>query len=404
MVLVRSVRTVSFIATGSVAWSLGSSSSMLRDHLNGVGAGLALDVDNHRRGFVHPGSQLGIFDTIADSGYVGEHDRGAVFIGNNEVAIAGAGKQLVIGIDLKILRRAVEAALGGVHTFGGERIAHIFKIDAVGSEGHGIDLDANGRLLSAADGDQADPAELRNLGSEAGVDQVFDARERHGGGGEGEGKDGRVRGIGFAVDRRDGKVGGQVTLRGVDGGLHFLLSNVNVEVQIKLQHDDGAAIRAGGGHLREPGYLAELALERRGDGRRHDLWAGARVEGLHLDGGIIGLGQRGDGEGGVGRESNDHDRHHQECGCDRPKYEVARRIQRVCPAPPFPANVPAASPLPVTVSCGDSWISTLVPSCNLSKPVSETVSPGLSPWTAETLPSVVCSTMFWMDAVLLLTL
>ena len=331
MVLVRSVRTVSFTAAGSVAWSLGSSSSMARDHLNGIGAGLALDVDNDRRGFVHPGGKLGVFDTVAHPGYIGEHDGGAVFVGDDEVAIAGAREQLVIGIDLEILCRAVEAALGGVHAFGGERIAQVFKIDAVGSQRRGVGLYADSGLLSAADGDQADAAELRNLGSEAGVDQVFDARERHGFGGEREGEDGRVGGIRFAVDGRDGKVGRQVALRGVDGRLHFLLGDVDVEVQGKLQHDDGAAVGAGGGHLREPGYLAELALERRGDGGRHDLRAGPGIEGLHLDGGVIRFRQRGDGQGGVGGQSDDQDRDHQECGCDRPKYEGARRIQRVCP-------------------------------------------------------------------------
>ena len=342
MVLVRSVRTVSLIGGGKRGLELGQQLFDACDHLNGIGAGLALDVDNHGRGFVHPGGELGVFDTVADPGYVGEHDRGAVLIGDDEIPVACAREQLIVGIDLKILRRAVEAALGGVHAFGGERIAQVFKIDAVGSERRGVGLDADGRLLSAADGDQADAAELRNLGSEAGVDQVFDPRERHGVGSEREGKDGRIRGIGFAVDGRHGKVGGQVALRGVDGGLHFLLGDVDVEVQRKLQHDDGAAIGAGGGHLREPGYLAELALERRGDRGRHDLRAGAGIEGLHLDGGVVGLRQRRDGEGGVGGETNDQDRDHQECGCDGPKYKDARRIQRVCPAALFPARVPAA--------------------------------------------------------------
>ena len=59
---------------------------------------------------------------------------------------------------------------------------------------------------------------------------------------------------------------------------------------------------------------------------RHDLRAGAGIEGLHLDGGVVGFRQRGDRERGVSGESNDQDRDHQKCGCDRPKDEGARRI------------------------------------------------------------------------------
>ena len=90
MVLVRSVSTVSLTAAGSVAWSLGSSSSILFDHLNGIGAGLPLDVDNDGRGFVHPGGELGVFDTVTDLRYVGEHDRCAVLVGDDEITIAFA--------------------------------------------------------------------------------------------------------------------------------------------------------------------------------------------------------------------------------------------------------------------------------------------------------------------------
>src|SRR6185312_10248123 len=66
--------------------------------------------------------------------------------------------------------------------------------------------------------------------------QVFQAqavrRQRH---------DGRIGGIDFAVNRRVRQVARQKSCRGVDGGLNFLLSNVNVLFQIELQSNDRTA-------------------------------------------------------------------------------------------------------------------------------------------------------------------
>ena len=106
---------------------------------------------------------------------------------------------------------------------------------------------------------------------------------------------GRVGRIDLAVDRRVRQVARQEGAGGVDGGLHLLLRDVDVEVERELQRDERGAERAGGRHLLEAGELAELALERRGHGRRHDLGAGAGIEGEDLDGRIVHLGQRRDG-------------------------------------------------------------------------------------------------------------
>jgi len=70
-------------------------------------------------------------------------------------------------------------------------------------------LDADGRLLAAADGDEADIFELGNFGSEARVHQIFDLRERNGTGGNGQSEDGRVGRISFAVDRGAGRLAGR---------------------------------------------------------------------------------------------------------------------------------------------------------------------------------------------------
>ncbi len=96
----------------------------------------------------------------------------------------------------------------------------------------------------------------------------------------------------FAVERRRRKIGRQKGARRVDGLLHFLLGDIDIQTEIELQRDDGAAVGTGGGHLLEAGHLAELALERSGDRGRHHVGAGARIKRDHLDGGIVHFGQR----------------------------------------------------------------------------------------------------------------
>ena len=58
IVIVRSVRTATSIAAGSDACSCGQQRLDAVDHLDDVGAGLALDVEDDRGHAVHPGAEL----------------------------------------------------------------------------------------------------------------------------------------------------------------------------------------------------------------------------------------------------------------------------------------------------------------------------------------------------------
>ena len=78
-------------------------------------------------------------------------------------------------------------------------------------------------------------------------------------------------------------------------------------------------VGTGGGHLLEPGHLAELALERRGDRRRHHVRAGAGIESDDLDGRIIHLRQGGNGQLLVGHRARQQNADHQQGGGDRPE-------------------------------------------------------------------------------------
>src|SRR6059058_3957476 len=64
--------------------------------------------------------------------------------------------------------------------------------------------------------------------------------------------------------------------------LQFVL-DLNIDVEHELQGDEGASERTRRGHLIQPGDLAELAFERRGHRRSHDLGAAAGIKRLHLN-------------------------------------------------------------------------------------------------------------------------
>src|SRR5205814_3118565 len=103
---------------------------------------------------------------------------------------------------------------------------------AVGSERGGIGLNANGWALTAADADEANAGELRNFLRKIGVGQIFDAVKRKRLGAKREREDGCIGGIDFAIDGRIGNTWRKKIGCGVDGGLNFLLGNINVQVEI----------------------------------------------------------------------------------------------------------------------------------------------------------------------------
>ena len=83
-------------------------------HLYDIGARLSLDIDNHCRVFVHPGRLPDILGIVNDGCHIGEQDRGAVIISDDQRLILLAGEQLVIGAQYRCLSGTVEAALGQV--------------------------------------------------------------------------------------------------------------------------------------------------------------------------------------------------------------------------------------------------------------------------------------------------
>ena len=81
---------------------------------------------------------------------------------------------------MKICRRTFEIAFRLIDVRGGQRRPDIFETQTVCGKFCRIDADPYSGLLAAADSDQTDSGQLRNLLREGGIRQIFDFRKRQG--------------------------------------------------------------------------------------------------------------------------------------------------------------------------------------------------------------------------------
>ena len=302
MVVVRSVSTCTSRFPGRVDCSCGSS-ALIRSTTSITLARLALDVQHHRRQVVGPGGQAHVLGVVLDAGDVADAQRRAVLVGDDQVAVGVGRAQLVVGVQGRGTGRAVEAALGAVEVVAGHRAAQVLQAQPGRRQRRRVGAHPHRRTLAAADADQADPGDLRDLLCQAGIHQVLDLRQRHAIGHHRQGQDRCVRRVHLAEHRLVRQVVGQQALRGVDRRLDFLLGDIEVALQAELQSDHRGAAGTAGRHLVEPRNLPELVLQRRGDRRGHDLRAGTGVQGDHLDGRVVHFRQRRDRQEAVGDQA-----------------------------------------------------------------------------------------------------
>ena len=311
---------------GSDARSSGRMFVDAPDDVDDVRARLAPDVEYQGRRRVHPAAQLRVLGALCEGRDVAQAHRRIVPVGDDEVRVIGGALQLIVGVDRVRARRPVERALRAVLVRDVYRRPQIVEIEPVRGERARIDDDPDRGTLAAADADDADPLELRNLLGDARVGEILDLRQRHDLRGDAERQYRRVRGVHFRVDRRRGQILRQEVLRCADRRLDLLLGDVDRERQVELQCDDGGAGGTRRRHLREARHLAELLLEGRRDRRGDDVGARAGVERLHLDGRVGDLGQRRQRQREIRHEADREDRRHQQRRRDRALDEEARRI------------------------------------------------------------------------------
>ena len=279
--------------------------------LDDVGARLALDVHDHRRGLVHPGGLLHVLGIVDRIGDVGQLHRRAVAIGDDQRPVVLARQELIVRADDRSPSRAVERALGLIDVGGSHHRAQVFKGQSVGGQGSRVGLNPHGRPLPAADADEPHARQLRNLLGKPGIREIFNLRQGHGVRRQRQRQNRRIGRVDLVVDGRVRKILRQESRRRIDGRLHLLFGHVQAEVQAELQRDDRAATRTGRRHLFQAGHLPELAFQRGGDGGRHHVRTRARVEGDDLDGRVIHLREGGDRQLSVGQNAGEQNRRHQ---------------------------------------------------------------------------------------------
>ncbi len=293
---------------GLQLWQQGAHAVHHRDH---VRAGLALDVDQHRRRGTGPGRELPVLGPVFHRGHVAQAQRCGVAVGQDQLPVLLHRAHLVIGIKHDRAGGAIEAALGQVDVGGPNRVADMRHAQAIGGLRGRVDLDAHRRTLPAGQADQANARQLRQALCHARVDQVIHLRQGQALRSYGQSQNRRVGGIDLAVHRRHRQVVGQETVGGVDRCLHFLLSHAQCNVQGELQGDHRRTPGAGGRHLLQPGNLPQLALQRRGHGTGGHARARAWIQRGHLDDRVVHLRQGGDRQQPIRQHAGQQQRHHQ---------------------------------------------------------------------------------------------
>ena len=149
-------------------------------HGNDIGAGLPLNIEDDGGLDARPGGKLFILGALGDRGDVGEPDRRAVPVGDDEVPVIGDALQLIIGIDRISPLQAVESSLGAIDIGIGDGGAQIIEIEAIGGDRARIDFDAHRRPLAATEAHDPDARHLRNLLGKPRVGEFLDLCQRQG--------------------------------------------------------------------------------------------------------------------------------------------------------------------------------------------------------------------------------
>src|SRR6266849_11196172 len=180
---------------------------------------------------------MNIFDPVLDVGNVGQPDRSAVLVGDDQVTILIGAENLIVVANRPRIRGVAKFALGSVGVCLVERGADGVQTHAQLVQKHGIDFGADSWFGAAAVKDLPDAIYLGQFLGENRVRGVVDFGERDGVGAECQDQDGRIRRVDLAIGRIAGKVGGQLAARRIDGGLHVASGGIDVAAEVELEND-----------------------------------------------------------------------------------------------------------------------------------------------------------------------
>ena len=295
------------------------------DGLDDVCARLAVDDDDDRRLAIQVAGSADVLRGVYDVGHIGQADSRAAVIADHQGFVLVRVGDLVIGDDVRGDQVVGDLAGGLMGILQAEHGLDVLQREAHAAELRGIDFHAHGRERASAHAHLPDALDLRKLLLDDGGSRVVQLGAVVFVRGEPEDHDGRVGRIDLAIRRIGGKVGRQERSRGIDTCLHVARGEIDVAAEVELQRDGRGAERTRRGHLGEARDVAELALQGSGDGRCHDLRAGARQARGNGDGRKINLRQRRDREHREGDGSGHGNRDRQQRGGNGPPDEGCRQ-------------------------------------------------------------------------------
>ena len=222
-----------------------------------VGAGLAVDHQQHRRIIVEEAAIVAVFHAISDLRHVLEAQGGAVLITNQQGLIVLGFLQLIVGLDLPVALAVFQRAFGPALVGIGDGVAHIVQGDAVLIEGLGFQFDAHRRQRTAADLHFAHTRHLGQALGQNGRGQVVQLAFLQHVGGQRQHHDRRLGRVDLLVGGHAAHATGQQVARRVDGRLHFPRRPVDVAVGIERQNHPGRALARRTAHGGDTGNRAE---------------------------------------------------------------------------------------------------------------------------------------------------
>ena len=176
------------------------------DGFDHIGAGLALDVDDHRWLAVEPAADLVVLQPVENVGDGTDRHRRAIAIGDHHIAVSVGRGDLIVGRDRVGLLRTVKRAFRPGDIGGRDGAAQVFEAEPVGMEPHEIGLDAHRRPHAAFDGDVADAGDLTEFLCELRIDEIRKLARRIAVGRERDRQNWRVRRVHLRIDGRVGQV------------------------------------------------------------------------------------------------------------------------------------------------------------------------------------------------------
>ena len=244
--------------------------------IDDVGAGLLEHEKDHGRLGAAKRRDIDVLRPCHSVAHVAHAHRRPIAIGNDDIVVVFRLGDLIVRGNRETLLRSIDAALGRVGGGDPEHGTHVLECQTARLQLGRIDLDANGGLLLATDGDLRHAGDLRNLLRHHRVGEIVDGRERKRVRMRSEDQDRGIGRVHLAISRRCRKRNRKLAGGCRNGGLHILSGGVHIAVEVELQRDGGGAEHAGRSDLGDAGNLAESALERRGDRCRHGVGAGTR--------------------------------------------------------------------------------------------------------------------------------